>query len=140
MGTVYRLRRNLTDLISVLTQCQNRVNCYTDRKYIFNNNENVTAKAEGKRGTASALGLHGKILAVGRAARVASVRRHQGLPPCQTEPAPDGSKTDPVLPKAEPMTDSGGASVKISLLLDRFQNILSSTAQCVSQPPYVRLF
>ncbi|KAK4810725.1 hypothetical protein QYF61_007699 [Mycteria americana] len=37
------------------------------------------------------------------AAGVASVRRHQKLPPCQTEPVPAGSKTDPLLAKAEPI-------------------------------------
>jgi len=42
---------------------------------------------------------------------VASVRRHQELPPCQTEPMPAGSKTDPLLAKAEPTSCGGSASV-----------------------------
>lgn len=46
-----------------------------------------------------------------RAAGVASVRRHQVLPSCQTETVPDASKMEPPLPKAEPFSDAGGASV-----------------------------
>ncbi|KAK4805327.1 LOW QUALITY PROTEIN: hypothetical protein QYF61_018190 [Mycteria americana] len=45
------------------------------------------------------------------AAGVASVRRHQELPPCPTKPVPAGSKTDPKLPKAEPISDIDGTSV-----------------------------
>ena len=35
----------------------------------------------------------------------------QKLPPCQTEPIPAGSKTDPLLAKAEPFSDSGSSSL-----------------------------
>jgi len=41
---------------------------------------------------------------------VASVRRCHKLPPCQMEPVPDGSKTDPLLAKAKTISDSGSAS------------------------------
>ena len=44
-------------------------------------------------------------------AEVASVRRQQGLPPCQTESVPASSKMDPPLAKAEPISDAGGTSV-----------------------------
>jgi len=46
-----------------------------------------------------------------RCAGMASVRRHQELPPCWTATASASSKTDPLLPKAEPVSDAGGASV-----------------------------
>jgi len=39
------------------------------------------------------------------------VRRHQELPPCQTEPVPVGSKTDLLLAKAEPVGHTGSACV-----------------------------
>ena len=42
---------------------------------------------------------------------MASVRRHQKLPPCQTETETAGSKTDPLLAKAEPISNVGSASV-----------------------------
>lgn len=42
---------------------------------------------------------------------MASVRRHQELPLCQTEMFPAGSKTDPLLPKAEPLSSAVGTSV-----------------------------
>lgn len=41
---------------------------------------------------------------------VASVR-DQKLSPCQTKPVTAGSKTDPLLPKAEPISDAGGAFI-----------------------------
>lgn len=41
-----------------------------------------------------------KVLVLGEAAGMASVRRDQVLPPCQTEPVPDVSNMDPPLPKA----------------------------------------
>jgi len=41
---------------------------------------------------------------------VASVRRCQKLPPCLIEPMPAGSKTDPLLAKAEPISDGGSTS------------------------------
>ena len=39
------------------------------------------------------------------------MRRCQKLPLCPTEPMPATSKTDPPLAKAEPINDSGSASV-----------------------------
>jgi len=42
---------------------------------------------------------------------VDSVRRCQKLPPYPIEPAPGGSKKDPLLAEAEPIGDSGSASV-----------------------------
>jgi len=47
----------------------------------------------------------------GGATVVASVRRCQKLSLCLTEPVPAGSTTDPLLAKAEPISDSGSASV-----------------------------
>jgi len=44
----------------------------------------------------------------GEVAGTSSARRDQGLPPCQTEPVSAGSKTNPPLPKAEPVSDAGG--------------------------------
>ena len=41
---------------------------------------------------------------------VASVRSCWKLPPCLTEPMPAGSKMDPLLAKAEPISDGGHAS------------------------------
>lgn len=43
---------------------------------------------------------------------VVSARRCNELPPvCQTEPIPDGSKTDPLLAKAGARSDTGTACV-----------------------------
>ena len=47
----------------------------------------------------------------GGATGVASVRRCQKLPPCWTEPVPAGSKMDPPLAKAEPISNIGSISV-----------------------------
>ena len=41
---------------------------------------------------------------------MASVRRCRKFPPCLIEPMPAGSKTDPLLAKAEPISDGGSAS------------------------------
>ena len=62
-------------------------------------------------GSAGVSGLYGKVLAAEGAAGVASVRRDQELPPCQTEPVPASSKMDPLLAKAEPISEASGASV-----------------------------
>jgi len=51
------------------------------------------------------LGLRGKVLVVGGATKVATVRSCQKLPPCLTEPMPAGSKTDPPLAKAKPFSN-----------------------------------
>lgn len=48
-------------------------------------------------------------------AGVASERRHQEPPLFQTEPVPVGSKLDPLLPKAEPISEAGDTSVTINL-------------------------
>jgi len=53
------------------------------------------------------MGLRGKVLVAGG---------YRGgfcekLPPCLIKPVPAGSKTDPPLPKAEPISDGGSASV-----------------------------
>lgn len=39
------------------------------------------------------------------------MRRCQKLPPCPTDPVPDGSKIDPPLAKADPTSDIGSAFV-----------------------------
>lgn len=49
-------------------------------------------------------------LQVEGAAGVASVRRHQKLPLCLTEPKSAGSNTDLVLAKAKPISDGGSTS------------------------------
>jgi len=41
---------------------------------------------------------------------VASVRSCQKLPPCPTEPVPAGSRIDPPLAKAKPISDGGSSS------------------------------
>ena len=57
------------------------------------------------------MGLRGKVLVTGGVTGVASVRSCWKLPLCLTEPTPAGSKMDPPLAKAEPISDSGSASV-----------------------------
>ena len=47
--------------------------------------------------------------------RGASVRSRQKLPLCPTEPMPASSKTDPLLAKAECISDSGSASGRTDL-------------------------
>jgi len=42
--------------------------------------------------------------------RVGICKRHQGLLPCGTEPVLAGSKMDPLLAKAEPISDADSAS------------------------------
>jgi len=44
------------------------------------------------------------------AVRVTSGRSCKKLPPCLIEPVPAGSKTDPPLAKAKPISDGGRAS------------------------------
>lgn len=44
---------------------------------------------------------------------MASMRRCQKLPICQIEPVPAGSKEDPSLAKARPISDGGSASGRI---------------------------
>jgi len=57
------------------------------------------------------IGLHGKVLVVGGALGVASLRSCEKLPPYLIEPMPASSKTDPSLAKAKPISNSGSASV-----------------------------
>ena len=54
-------------------------------------------------------GLRGKVLVVGGATVVASVRSCKKLPPCLIEAMPAGSKTDPLLAKAKHFSDGGSA-------------------------------
>lgn len=55
--------------------------------------------------------LHGKVLVVEEGATgVTSVRSCQKFPLCLTEKMPDGSRTDPALAKAEPISDRGSTS------------------------------
>jgi len=42
---------------------------------------------------------------------VDSVRSCEKFPPCLIKPVPAGSKTDPLLAKAEPINDGGSTSV-----------------------------
>ena len=58
----------------------------------------------------------------GGAIEVASVRRYKKLPPCLTKPVPASSKTDPLLAKAKPISDSGSASVTTYLSRGRKKN------------------
>jgi len=46
---------------------------------------------------------------------VTSVRSCEKLPPCLIKPVPAGSKTDPPLAKAKPVSDGGSTSVIIYL-------------------------
>ena len=57
--------------------------------------------------------LCGKVLVAGGVTGVAPVRSCWKLPLClrEREPIPAGSKTDPPLAKAKPISDGGSASV-----------------------------
>ena len=55
--------------------------------------------------------LHGKVLIAGRATGVASVRSCEKLPPCLIKPVPAGSKMDPPLAKAKPISNGGSTSM-----------------------------
>jgi len=57
------------------------------------------------------VGLRGKVLVVGGATGVASVRSSEKLPPCLIKPMPGGSKTEVLLAKAKPISEGGSASV-----------------------------
>jgi len=54
--------------------------------------------------------LHGKVLVEWWAIEVYSVRSCKKLPPCLIKPVLAGSKTDPPLAKAKPISDGGSAS------------------------------
>ncbi|KAK4831883.1 hypothetical protein QYF61_020030 [Mycteria americana] len=60
------------------------------------------------------------------AAGVASVRRCQKFPPCLIEPMPAGSKTNPPLAKAEPI--SNGGSISVITYLRREKNCWATAA------------
>jgi len=57
-----------------------------------------------------ALGLCGKVLVAEGGTGVASARSCWKLPLCPTQPVPPGSKTGPLLAKAEPISNSGSTS------------------------------
>jgi len=57
------------------------------------------------------VGLHGNVLVSGGAIGLASVRSCWKLPPYLMKPMPAGSKMDPLLAKANDISDSGSASV-----------------------------
>lgn len=65
------------------------------------------------------MGLCGKVLEVGEASGVASVRRHQEHLPYQTEPVLVGSKTAPLLARARPIKNSGGPMGKMYMRKDK---------------------
>lgn len=44
------------------------------------------------------------------AAEVATIRKHQKLPPCEAQPIPASSNIDLPLAKAEPISDVGSVS------------------------------
>jgi len=55
------------------------------------------------------MGLRAKVLVVGGAVGVASVRSYK-FPPCLINPVTASSKTDSPLAKAKPISDGGSAS------------------------------
>jgi len=57
------------------------------------------------------MGLRGKVLVAEGAVWVASVISCEKLPPYLIKPVPAGSKTDPPLPKAKPISNGGSTSV-----------------------------
>lgn len=59
-----------------------------------------------------ALVFFGKVFTVGVAPEVASVMKHQELPPCLTEPIKAVSEINLLLSKAEPISSAGGTSVR----------------------------
>jgi len=65
------------------------------------------------------MGLRGKGLVARGATGVAYVRSCEKLPPCLIKPLQAGSKTDLLLPKAKPISDSGSASVITYLRKER---------------------
>lgn len=46
-------------------------------------------------------------------------KKTSGQPPCQPEPIAVGSKTDPLLAKAEPVSNGGGTSGKARMRTDK---------------------
>jgi len=57
------------------------------------------------------MGLCGKVLVAGGVVGVASMRSCEKLPPHLIKPGPAGSKTDPPLAKAKPVSDGGSTSL-----------------------------
>jgi len=62
----------------------------------------------------------------GGAIGVASMRSCEKLPPCLIKPVLAGSKTDPPLAKAKPISDGGSASVITPLLMNKNGDIISA--------------
>lgn len=58
---------------------------------------------------------------------MASVRRCQKPPQCQTEPVPDIFKVDTTLAKAEPISDSG--SISVIMYLRKGKSCCATTAE-----------
>lgn len=61
------------------------------------------------------MGLLGKALVVGDVTGVALYEAARTFPYVQTEPTPAGSKRDPLLAKAQLISDSGSISVRTHL-------------------------
>jgi len=68
------------------------------------------------------MSLRGKVLVLRGAIGVASVRSCKKLPPCLLKPALAGSKTDPSLVKAKPISNGGSTSVITYLRMGRKNN------------------
>jgi len=74
------------------------------------------------------MGLRGKVLVVGGATGVASVRSCWKLPPCLIKSVLAGSKTDPLLAKATPISNGRSASGITYLRKGRKKKLSSKTA------------
>ena len=68
--------------------------------------------------------MRGKAWVRGGYKEVASVRSCEKLPPCLIQPTPAGSKMDPLLAKAKPISDSGSASVITDLSRGRKKTVM----------------
>jgi len=79
------------------------------------------------------MGLRGKALVAGGAIGVASVRSCEKLPPSLIKPVPANSKTDPLLPKTKPISNSGSDSVITYLRKGRKKKLCGETAVRVRQ-------
>jgi len=55
---------------------------------------------------------------------VASVRSCEQLPPCLIKPVPAGSRMDPLLPNAKPISSGGSASVTAYLRKGRKNSVV----------------
>lgn len=61
------------------------------------------------------LGLHGQVWVAVEGTRLTSARSCQRLPQCPSEPIPDGSKTDVLLAKVEPIRNAAKTTVVMYL-------------------------